>query len=109
MRIMLDSPFNTRATGSRSGAGIVATVRKGLAIVLVLVAIFGGADLTGQVDRSEAQTANPIQAENNLPGDPSWNDFSAVLQDDAISGYGSKISLNHGDSIDFFVTTTAPS
>jgi len=52
-------------------------------------------------------SGNAIQMENSLPGDPTWNDFATVLQDDAISGYGSKISLNHGDSIDFFITTTA--
>ncbi|MBO0780431.1 MAG: choice-of-anchor D domain-containing protein, partial [Ktedonobacteraceae bacterium] len=58
---------------------------------------------------AEAATPNPIQIENSKPGDPTWNDFSSDLQPDTISGYGSKISVNHGDSIDFFVTTTAPS
>lgn len=53
--------------------------------------------------------SNPIQAENALPGTPNWNGFSSTLQDDLISGFGSKISVNHGDSIDFYVTTTAPS
>jgi archaellum component FlaF (FlaF/FlaG flagellin family) len=52
---------------------------------------------------------NPIQAENSLPGTPGWNDFSADLSPNTLSGYGSKISVNHGDSIDFYVTTTAPS
>ncbi|MEO8972891.1 MAG: N,N-dimethylformamidase beta subunit family domain-containing protein [Ktedonobacteraceae bacterium] len=58
---------------------------------------------------AHADSLNPIQIENENPGTPGWNDFSSVLQDDTISGYGSKISVNHGDSIDFFVTTTAPS
>ncbi|HLJ33130.1 MAG TPA: N,N-dimethylformamidase beta subunit family domain-containing protein [Ktedonobacteraceae bacterium] len=58
---------------------------------------------------AHADSLNPIQIENENPGTPGWNDFSSVLQDDAISGYGSKISVNHGDSLDFFVTTTAPS
>jgi len=58
---------------------------------------------------AHADSQNPIQIENSNPGTPGWNDFSSVLQDDAISGYGSKISVNHGDSIDFYVTTTAPS
>ena len=58
---------------------------------------------------AHADSLNPIQIENENPGTPGWNDFSSVLQDILISGYGSKISVNHGDSIDFFVTTTAPS
>src|SRR5260370_16499671 len=58
---------------------------------------------------AKADAANPIQAENSLPGDPTWNDFNAPAQPDVLSGYGSKISVNHGDSIDFFVTTTAAS
>jgi Abnormal spindle-like microcephaly-assoc'd, ASPM-SPD-2-Hydin len=52
---------------------------------------------------------NAIQMENNLPGDPSWNDFASSLTPDQLSGYGSKISVNHSDAIDFFVTTTDPS
>jgi len=58
---------------------------------------------------AHAASQNPIQIENSNPGTPGWNDFSSVLQDNLISGYSSKISVNHGDSIDFFVTTTAPS
>jgi len=54
-------------------------------------------------------TGNAIQSENALPGTAGWDDFATVLQDDAISGYGSKISVNHGDSIDLFITTTAAS
>ena len=56
-----------------------------------------------------AATANPIQIENSNPGTPGWDDFSSVSQQDAISGYGSSISVNRGQSIDFFVTTTASS
>ena len=58
---------------------------------------------------AQAATQNPIQAENSLPGTPGWNDFSSDLAPGTLSGYGSKISVNHGDSIDFYVTTTAPS
>jgi hypothetical protein len=47
--------------------------------------------------------------ENSNPGTPGWDAFASVSQQDAISGYGSKISVNHGDSIDFYVTTTAAS
>jgi hypothetical protein len=56
-----------------------------------------------------AAPLNPIQIENQNPGTPGWDDFASIAQQDAISGYGSKISVNHGDSIDFYVTTTAPS
>ena len=56
-----------------------------------------------------AAAANPIQIENSNPGTPGWDNFSSVSKQDAISGYGSKISVNHGDSIDFYVTTTAAS
>ncbi len=56
-----------------------------------------------------AAAANPIQIENSNPGTPGWDDFSSVSKQDAISGYGSKISVNHGNSIDFYVTTTAAS
>jgi F5/8 type C domain/Abnormal spindle-like microcephaly-assoc'd, ASPM-SPD-2-Hydin len=58
---------------------------------------------------AKAAGLNPIQIENSLPGDPTWDDFSTSLTPDLISGYGSKISVNHGDSLDLFVTTTAPS
>lgn len=61
------------------------------------------------IAHAEAIGSNPIQVENSKPGDPTWNDFASELQPDLISGYGSKISLNHGDSLDLFVTTTAPS
>ena len=57
--------------------------------------------------RADAQ--NPIQIENSKAGTPGWNDFSADLAPDTLSGFGSKISVNHGDSLDFYVTTTAPS
>ncbi len=52
---------------------------------------------------------NPIQIENSKAGTPGWNDFSADLAPGTLSGFGSKISVNHSDSIDFYVTTTAPS
>ncbi len=58
---------------------------------------------------AEPADQNPIQVENSKPGTPGWNDFSADLAPDTLSGYGSKISVNHNDSIDFYVTTTSPS
>ena len=59
--------------------------------------------------KAHAAGTNPVATENQLPGTPGWNDFSADLAPDTLSGFGSKISVNHGDSIDFYVTTTAPS
>jgi hypothetical protein len=50
---------------------------------------------------------NAIQIENRQPGDPNWGDFAGPPGPTAISGYGSRISVNHGQSIDFYVTTTA--
>ncbi|UWZ85850.1 choice-of-anchor D domain-containing protein [Occallatibacter riparius] len=56
-----------------------------------------------------ADTPNPIQQENSLPGTSGWANFTASSQQDLLSGFGSKISANHGDSIAFYVTTTDPS
>src|SRR5438132_879073 len=58
---------------------------------------------------AKAADSNPIQIENSKAGTQGWNDFSADLAPDTLSGFGSKISVNQGDSIDFYVTTTAPS
>src|SRR6266704_3326685 len=58
---------------------------------------------------AKAADSNPIQIENSKAGTQGWNDFSADLAPDTLSGFGSKISVNHADSIDFYVTTTAPS
>jgi len=58
--------------------------------------------------KAYATTQNPIQVENSLPGTPGWNDFSADLSPTTLSGFGSQISVNHGDSLSFYVTTTAP-
>jgi Abnormal spindle-like microcephaly-assoc'd, ASPM-SPD-2-Hydin len=63
----------------------------------------------GNIASAHAVSLNAIQTENSNPGTPGWNDFSAVLNDTTLSGYGSKISVNHGDSIDFYVTTTSSS
>src|SRR5258708_2913822 len=83
-------------------------------LTLCLIAIpllFGAGALFIPNHKASAAPAaqNPIQIENSKPGTPGWNDFASSLQDDLISGFGSKISVNHGDSIDFYVTTTAPS
>ena len=83
--------------------------------MFVVVAVFLGGlgfsllPVPGGVHTAAAATTNAVQAENALPGDPSWDQFASVSQQDAISGYGSAISVNHGSPIDLFVTTTAPS
>ena len=52
---------------------------------------------------------NPTQLENDQAGDPNWDNITQPPDPTYISGYGSQISINHGQSIDFYVTTTAPS
>ena len=75
-----------------------------LVFVLVLVLFAGAATKSAIV-----AAPNAIQLENAKPGTPGWDEFYSIAQQDAISGFGSKISLNHGDSLDLYVTTTAPS
>ncbi len=58
---------------------------------------------------THAAGLNPIQIENSKAGTPGWDDFASDLAPDTISGFGSKISVNSGDSLDLYVTTTAPS
>jgi len=57
--------------------------------------------------RARAATLNAIQIENQQTGDPNWDNFASIAQQDAISGYASPISVNHGQPIDFYITTTA--
>src|SRR5438445_272370 len=78
-------------------------------IILVSVLIVQVAIFAVDLGQPHAAAANPILIENSNPGDPTWDDFASVAQQDAISGYGSQISVNRGSSIDFFVTTTAAS
>jgi hypothetical protein len=56
-----------------------------------------------------AAALNAIQTENSLPGDPNWDNFSASLNQQLLSGYASQTSINHGQSINFYVTTTVSS
>ena len=80
-----------------------------LARRLLLVALLVTGSFLGFATVASAAAQNPIQAENSLPGTPGWDDFASIAQQDAISGFASKTSVNHGDSIDFYVTTTAAS
>src|SRR4051812_21578015 len=63
----------------------------------------------GLTGATSALAPNAIEAENQNPGTPGWDEFASVASQTAVSGYASKTSVNHGDSIDFFVTTTAAS
>ena len=75
-------------------------------VMALLLALMGLATLPLATAHA---AGNAIQVENQLPGDPTWNAFSAASAYDALSGYASQASVNHGGSIDFFVTTTAQS
>jgi hypothetical protein len=77
-------------------------------VLAAAIVVGAGVFAVGSVPRAAA-APNAIQVENAKPGTPGWDDFASVAQQDAISGFGSKISLNHGDSLDLYVTTTAPS
>jgi hypothetical protein len=79
----------------------------GILITLLVGAAFPIANIIQSARAASGQ--NAIQIENSQLGDPTWDDFASSLTPDLLSGYGSKISVNHGDSIDFFVTTTYPS
>jgi N,N-dimethylformamidase beta subunit-like, C-terminal/HYDIN/CFA65/VesB-like, Ig-like domain/Cep192 domain 4 len=81
-------------------------------VALLCIVIFAGLGLSvgsafvSGVPRAAA-TANAIQTENSLPGDPTWGDFSANLSSTALSGYSSPISVNHGQMVKFYITTTS--
>src|SRR5689334_13744183 len=67
----------------------------------------GSAFVSGVPSASAAP--NAIQIENTQPGDSTWDDFSANLSQTALSGYSSPISVNHGQTVNFYVTTTSAS
>jgi Viral BACON domain/Putative binding domain, N-terminal len=54
-----------------------------------------------------ARAANPIQIENAKPGSADWTMFSESVAGE-IEGYASAASVNQGESISFYVNTTAP-
>src|SRR5689334_11636836 len=76
-------------------------------VAILLFAFLPGGFLARQDTAHAAQ--NAIVTENQKAGTDGWNDFASDLTPDTISGYGSKISVNHGDSLDLYVTTTAGS
>jgi hypothetical protein len=96
-----------RQTGRGSFAG---WQRVALLCILVFAGLglsVGSAFVSG-VPRVSA-ASNPIQIENTQPGDSTWDDFSANLSQTALSGYSSPISVNHGQTVNFYVTTTSAS
>ena len=105
------NPQTPVQTGSAATTYTVNGLTDGTAYTFTVAAINStgtGAPSAGSTPLTPA-AANPIQIENTLPGDPNWGDFAAPATPQGISGYGSRISINHGQSITFYVTTTAPS
>ena len=51
---------------------------------------------------------NPIEAENCLPGDPSWSMWDLNNYDPSIVGFATDISVNVGQTIYFKINTDAP-
>ena len=76
-------------------------------VLAAAVVVGAGVFAVGSAPRAAA-APNAIQIENAKPGTPGWDEFASVAQQDAINGYASKTSVNHGSSIDLYVTTTAP-
>src|SRR4051795_13294343 len=77
------------------------------ALLVVFIAgtlLFGGPAVTP----AAAATQNAIQIENAKPGTANWYDFAASATQDAINGYGSKISVNPGGPIHLYITTPPP-
>jgi hypothetical protein len=108
--------FQSGASVSFGGSALTVTTLSATAISGTTTAHVAGA-VDVAVTNPDAQTAtcaacftyintgNAIQSENALPGTPGWNTFSAVADQLAISGYSSKISATHGESVDLFITT----
>lgn len=61
-------------------------------------------DATTMADQPE----NPVVVENNRPGDPSWRQAIRRADDpDALSAYADRSSIDPGERVQLFVSTTA--
>lgn len=56
-----------------------------------------------------ARSANPTAAENLCPGTMTWRPDHPLGSEDAIEGFSAPISVNSGETVKFYVSTTAPS
>ena len=90
---------------------LVVCRRVALLCVLLLAGISAsiGGVVAGSAPPVHAASQNAIQIENSYPGDPTWDNFSASLDPTVLSGYSSPISVNHGATVNFYVTTTSTS
>lgn len=79
-----------------------------LALVLATLAQIGLAPGV-KVGATHAAGLNPIQVENEKPGTPGWDTFNANMSQTALSGYAAPVSVNLGQTVSFYITTTSSS
>ena len=84
----------------KNGARLLITRVVELFFVAVVVLIVFAA-------RSRTDTLNPTQIENNKPGTSAWT-ITNPARNGEIQGYASATSINRGDNISLFVSTTDP-
>lgn len=78
-------------------------------VILFAVIISGCASSNAGLGRmAAAGMQNPIVAENNLTGTEAWRLTNPALHRE-IEGYASATSVNHGEAIQLYVNTSAPS
>ena len=109
-RIVMGSQNLARQMRRMARASLAGWQRIALLCIVVLTGF--GASVGSTLLMGAPQTlaaTNAIQQENSLPGDSTWDDFSANLDPTVLSGYSSPISINHGQTVNFYVTTTASS
>jgi len=80
-----------------------------LGIVLALVAVSKGPDLTVLAQSSCGQSVNPIECENQKPGDPSSQWDIGDAGDPSIQGFATEISVAPGQVERFKIDTNASS
>ncbi len=60
------------------------------------------------IGQSTAPSRSATVAENSLPGDPHWWIKHLASNDDTIGGFAGQASVRRGDTLDLYVSTTAP-